>query len=393
MDIATTAKVPTPTIPWRPLGVMALIGLLIAAAVAAYVGSRPALPAPFGLASNGLIAVSSGGDIHMLDPVTGSSTVIVSGPEVDNAAAVSPDGTRVAFQRKYVRDGRTSYDLVAAGTDGAEPTVITSEPLIGGFDAFAWSPDSRSLLVDHAKDADLWLYDALRSATPRKVASEAQAYLAPFQPMDGSAILIYRSDGPGAQIVRLDLATSRETVLAEGRATDDLGDARWAPDGSAVVYSKSPVGDSASQRLFIVNADGTGDRQITDAPGIWFDIDATWAPGGDRIAFDRYQRVGTDWLVRPLAIYDLADGSIREVGPLPREAREQRPSSGDVDASDGEGYWFEWSPDGRFLIAIPGEGAAHPVLIEAATGEWRMLDPLVAPDFVAEAWQRAVPND
>lgn len=389
MDIATE-RVPTPRLPWRELGVLALIVLLTATALAAYVGTRPRLPEPFGLAANGRIAMSSDGDIHMLDPLTGSSTVIVGGPDVDSAAMVSPDGRRVAFQRRLMIDDATLYHLVVANDDGSDLTVLTSEPLLGGFDSVAWAPDSRTLLVDHSKDEDLWLYDAFGPAAPRSVASNAEAYLAPFQPTDGSSILIYR-DGALPKMVRLDLETSRETVLAEARISQDLGDARWSPDGLTVVYNAAPETDLGSQRLFVVNADGTDPRQITEAPGTWFDIDATWSPSGDRIAFDRYERIGTDWLVRPLAIYDVASGSTRDVGPLARDVRKAMPGAADADASFGEGFWFEWSPDGTSLIAIPTEGNAHPVLIDVATGEWRILDPIVAPDFVAEAWQRKAP--
>jgi hypothetical protein len=390
MDIATT-RVPAARIPLRAVGMLVLIGLLIAGAVAAFIGAQPRLPAPFGLAANGLIAVSVDGDIHMLHPVSGAWSAIVVGPEVDSAPAVSPDGRHIAFQRQYLVDGRTMFDLVTVRADGSESAVITGEPLIGGFDAFAWAPDSRSLLVDHAKDDDVWLYDASGAATPRAIASNAQVYPAPFRPPDGSAVLLYRDLGSTKQMLRLDLETSRETILAEGRTNEDMSDARWAPDGSAVVYSGVPTDDTRSVRLFTAKADGTGSRQITDAPGVWWDIDATWAPSGDRIAFDRYESVGGEWLVRQLAIYDVATGAVRDVGPLPRETREQRPSDGDAGASYGEGFWFEWSPDGTSLLAIPGEGPAHPVLIDPATGDWRILDPIVAPDFVTEAWQRVAP--
>ena len=43
-------------VPWRRSLSLALLGLLLAAAVTLYVGSRPRLPAPFGPAVNGLVA-------------------------------------------------------------------------------------------------------------------------------------------------------------------------------------------------------------------------------------------------------------------------------------------------------------------------------------------------
>ncbi len=129
-------------------------------------------------------------------------------------------------------------------------------------------------------------------------------------------------------------------------------------------------------------------RQITAAPGVWWDIDETWSPDGKTIAFDRYQNVGAEWLIRPLAIVDVATKEVREVGPIAHDARAQLGSPTDSAASPGEGMWFEWSPDGKFLLAVPTEAPAHPVLIDVSTGSWRNLEPVIAPDFVDQSWQR-----
>src|SRR6185503_3879196 len=58
-------------VPLRTIALLALLGLLLAAAVTLYVGSRPRLPAPFGPAANGLVAYAEGGEIWTVDPVTG----------------------------------------------------------------------------------------------------------------------------------------------------------------------------------------------------------------------------------------------------------------------------------------------------------------------------------
>jgi dipeptidyl aminopeptidase/acylaminoacyl peptidase len=402
MDLTTQAA-PTARMPWRQLGVLALIGILLALALAAYVGSQPRLPDPFGIAGNGQIAVSRDGDIAMIDPVTGAMTTIVTGPDTDFAAQVSLDGTRVAFLRERVDGDVVFHDIVVADDDGSGQMVITPRPVINGIGMFAWSPDSRSILADLDDNDELRLYDATSMASPRTITVDIlepiglpgypgmTTYLAPFQPPDGRAILIQRQTSSGNALVVLDLETLQQTVLAEGTRKDDLGGARWSPDGTQVVYNASPADDPASQRLFVVNADGTGSRQITDAPGTWYDIDPSWSPTGDRIAFTRYESTASGWDVRPIGVYSLADETVRDVGPLPRETRAAQPNAGDSDASAGEGFAFEWSPDGTSLIAVPGEGATHPVLIDVATGEWRNLDPVVDPHGVFQSWQRTAP--
>lgn len=389
MDI-TTHPVAPPLVRWRVIGVAALVALVIASAVAVYVGTRPRIPDPFGLAGNGQIAVSVDGDIHLVDPVTGVSAPIVTGPETDIRVAVSPTGAEVVFERGRDIDGVASYELVVAGIDGSDERVISPAGRnADGFESFAWSPDGHSVLVDIAQSPGVWLLDADGDAEPRQVVDRGHAYEYPFRPPDGAAILIQREDATGRQMLAVDLQTGRETVLAKGGGIvgDDLNDARWSPDGSNVVYHTAPMQDRASQRLFVVDAEGTDTRQITNAPGVWWDIDPTWSPTGKHLAFGRYEEVDGSWLVRRIAIYEMATGTIREVGPLAIEARAAQPNPADPQ-NPGEGMWLEWSPDGTALIAVPTEGTAHPVLIDVASGGWRNLEPLVSPDFVTQSWQR-----
>ena len=390
MELVTT-RVPATRLPMRQLGVLALIAALLAAAIAVYIGShQQKLPPAFGPASNGDLILSVDGDIIRLDPVTGQSQSIASGPEFDSFAKVSPDGQRIAFFRRSTEQ-QTTASIVVAGIDGSDPRPLTAEPVKRGFDMIAWAPDSRSLLVDTTASREIWRYDTQGTKQPELVVSEADAYASPFQPPNGSSILIYRNDGL-PHLLTLDLATSKVTVLADGRTGEDFDDVRWSPDGTKVAYHAAPADDLESQRLFVIPADGKGQpRQITNAPGTWWDIDETWSPDGKSIAFDRYQQLDANWLVRPLAIVDVATGKVREVGPIAHDARAQLGSPTDSAASAGEGMWFEWSPDGKFLLAVPTEAPAHPVLIDASSGSWRNLEPLIAPDFVDQAWQRVAP--
>ncbi len=304
----------------------------------------------------------------------------------------SPDGMRIAFRRANPQGGSPAEDIVVVAADGSNPILVTANPIPAGPARFEWAPDSHSLLAAAPDDSEIWLFDTRSSGAPRTLATDATAYLRPFRPPDGSSILISRSTDFGSQLILLDLDTSRETILAKGGSDNDFGAARWSPDGSRVVYNNSPADDGASQRLFIVNADGTGTRQVTDAAGVWFDIDATWSPDGKWIAFTRYERAGDGtWDIRPTGIYSVADGTVKDAGPLPRDVRREHPSSGDSIASLGEGFLFEWAPDGRSLIAFESEAPGFPILIDPSDGTWKKLGQLTQPGAPIQAWQRMAP--
>ncbi|HET9522290.1 MAG TPA: hypothetical protein VFO73_14670 [Candidatus Limnocylindrales bacterium] len=386
-DITQRSAV-VPHVPLRAVGMALLVIAALLAVVAMVVGSRQTrLPPPFGLAQNGLVAYAADGDILIYDPATGTTRPLVSGPEIDHEPMFSYDGSRIGWTRTTTTSGSPAQVIVVADADGSDMVVVTPNT-IGTDAAFEWAPDSRALIV--ASGGDLWIYGAERSAgPPQLLAEDAVAYHKPFRPPLGEQVMITRMIDDRVQLLLRDVRSHDETVVVEGDPGVGIGTARWSPDGTQILYGMRPESDPDSERLFIVNADGTGARQITRAPGTWYDIDPTWSPDGTRIAFTRYERVAPDdWQVRPTGIYSIADGSLTEVGPLPRDVRAQHPSSNDGFATPGEGFFLEWAPDGQILFALHSEAAGHPVMINPADGSWRVLDPVAEAGDPLHAWQR-----
>ena len=69
-------------VPWRTIGLVALLVLALAAMFGVWVASeRRVLPPPYGPVRNGLLAYSDG-DIHVVDPDTGRRATIVTGPTI-----------------------------------------------------------------------------------------------------------------------------------------------------------------------------------------------------------------------------------------------------------------------------------------------------------------------
>jgi len=155
----------------------------------------------------------------------------------DSDPAASPDGKLVAFTSK--RDG-VSRIWIKQLVGGGEA------PLTSGPDGRArFSPDGASLLFVRDLGTTQGVYrTGLVGGEPRRLVDNATA--ADWSP-DGSRIVFARSrgdSGESSQLGILEVATGRETVVAELR-NQLLLSPRWSPDGSAIAF--------ASGRLTVEN--------------------------------------------------------------------------------------------------------------------------------------------
>jgi hypothetical protein len=80
-------------------------------------------------------------------------------------------------------------------------------------------------------------------------------------------------------------------------------------------------------------------------------------------------------------------------GPLARDVRSAYPGPGDEFAGPDEAFNLDWSPDGQSLLAISLDASSHLVLIDATSGDYRVLDVTAKaasdrPTSIGQAWQR-----
>ena len=125
--------------PWRALGVLALIAILMAAAIALYAGSQRHVPPPFGPAVNGLIPYVANGDIFVGDPVTGTT------PPRRRRTRERQHGQLLARRHQdQLPPGYAGRARTSTWPGRTAATCARSSPApLGGLATVGWTPDQR----------------------------------------------------------------------------------------------------------------------------------------------------------------------------------------------------------------------------------------------------------
>ena len=193
----------------------------------------------------------------------------------------SPDGQRIAF-----------YDdaVYVINVDGTRPRRVGDRPRLPVEPSLDWSPDGRRIAFE-----------------------------------GNNGLVVVGSDGGEA------------TRITNGQDSA----VRWSPDGRKLVFERYLYEHSwAGYDIFVVNADGSGERRLTHGFG---HSSPGWAPDGRRIAFESYTGGGTG----NFEIFVMnADGSdLRNVTKT---------------SAIGEGQ-PSWSPAGGRILFASSRAAIHTV--------------------------------
>jgi TolB protein len=172
----------------------------------------------------------------------------------------SPDGTRVIFANQT---GDTPPAIWMVNLDGSDPRLFYAGP--GAIVAVAWSPDGRT--IAYAMESDLpsqyqiFLMD-VDSANQRQLTNgmEGIGGSLSWSP-DSQSLLIYAGPVGGRDIFRINAATGALTQLTDG---GNNASPCYSPDGTLIVFNS--LRNNGQADLYIMNADGSDQRQLTNHP-------------------------------------------------------------------------------------------------------------------------------
>jgi Tol biopolymer transport system component len=222
---------------------------------------------------------------------------------------------QIAF-RQYLNTGRTMGAIVTANPDGTNVRRVT-RPRTGVEDTRPdWSPNGRKIVFE------------------RKLPCPAGGRK---DGLDSTCDLLYTVGRSGEGLKQLVPCGFKVSDPFPGTCVG-VHTPSWSPDGSKIAFRYTLVDHdyvdslNVSAGIWIVNADGTDRRQVTQlTPGRFFDRGPQWSPDGTKLVFAR-EDLKTD----ADAVFTVSiDGTgIFQVTPW-------RLGAGDDP---------DWSPDGKWLL-------------------------------------------
>lgn len=196
------------------------------------------------------------------------------------------------------RDG-DDIQLYGMNSDGSQPTPlvsITSRTAIecGLFaERLIYSPDGQQIAFVSDTDHGLYMMKADGSGLTR-VADGVAGFVGDFAPSvswspDGTQLAFaeFLPLSSAYPVHRLYVVKSDGSELTQlmNEEAPPIWNLAWSPGGKQIAYNEFYMAGGDIGRIFIINADGSGESPLTDEDGIISQKDPAWSPDGKRILF------------------------------------------------------------------------------------------------------------
>lgn len=244
-----------------------------------------AVPTPMGGGSGQVAFISGRGireafttDIYLINVDGPGLTKLTDGSGHVGSFSWSPDGERIAFASN--RDG-DDMEIYLMNADGSGLTQLTSNS-VADFNP-AWSPNGSRIAFNSFNSlleySEILVMNPDGSQTQTVTQGRTPAWLP-----DGTRIL-YAVQNEGIYMIDADGSNMRQLTDSSEHGFD------WypavSPDGATILFgsNRNSPGIAASDSMYAMNVDGTGIGRLSSAA--WGPPPYSWSPDGTLIAFTK----------------------------------------------------------------------------------------------------------
>jgi Tol biopolymer transport system component len=194
----------------------------------------------------------------------------------------------------FVSNTGSAHQVFIMNADGTDKQQLTDQGQINTRPSF--SRDGSKIVFTSNRDgfAEIYVMNPDGTEQTRLTSNSSEDTSPSFSP-DGSKI-VYISNTSGYQnyLTIMDADGSHPLILDPFSTLpiDSLSTPRFSPDGSQIVFMGSPDNLGAYSEIYIINADGTGVRRVTNDHFI--DGAPMFSPDGQKILFMSYRDTKTD---------------------------------------------------------------------------------------------------
>jgi Tol biopolymer transport system component len=343
------------------------------------------------------IVYANGQDLYRATSHGTESRKLVSLPGLARWIRWSPDGSRLRFTVNDIKTNSNSlWEVSADGTD--------LHPLLPGWNNSPseccgnWTADGKYFVFQSSRDArtHIWAIPGkaglIRRARsdPTLLTAGPLNYYSPVPSLDGKKLFVVGSQ-PRGELQRFDVKSRQFASYLPGISAEGLDFSRdgqwvayvafpegslwrskvdgsqrsqltfppmqaflprWSPDGKRIAFAGSVPG--RPYNIFLVSAEGGSPQQVTS--GETDEGDVSWSADGNRLAFGFM-----NFSDLAKAFIYLLDLRTHQTSVLP----------------GSEGHFSpRWSPDGRYIAAIPAAAQQSLVLFDFTTQKWTELTKL-----------------
>ena len=207
------------------------------------------------------------------------------------ALMATSDSTVQGFEQRIVfasnRDG--NWDIYSMDMNGDNLLQLTNHRTTDEYPAF--SPDGRRIAFNSNRglSPELYVMDSDGNNVIRLTHDSFPKSRPSWSP-DGKRIAFssFRLDVGNSEIYMMDADGANEINLTNHKWYDVMPS--WSPDGSKMAFESLRTGDFNDPRhIFVMNADGTGRRNLTADTPLRFNSNPSWSRDGRKIAFNSFR--------------------------------------------------------------------------------------------------------